>query len=58
MNTFLKNSGINILKSGTTATVMLISKDNILYVAHIGDSRAILSRNGELITLTRDHNLE
>jgi serine/threonine protein phosphatase PrpC len=39
---------------GTTATAVL-KVDNILYVAHAGDSRAILVRNGQAIQLTEDH---
>jgi hypothetical protein len=39
---------------GTTATAVL-KVDNILYVAHAGDSRAILVSNGQAIQLTEDH---
>lgn len=40
--------------SGTTAVVALI-KDNVLDLAWIGDSRAIVIRNGQVIAATRDH---
>ena len=39
---------------GTTATVAAIS-DGRLYLAHIGDSRAYLVRDGKLTQLTLDH---
>jgi len=39
---------------GTTATVILLQKDT-LYLAHVGDSRAYLYRNGALTCLTTDH---
>jgi len=39
---------------GTTCTVALLRGDHS-YIAHIGDSRAYLFREGELERLTRDH---
>lgn len=39
---------------GTTATAAAIARD-VLYVAHIGDSRAYLVRDGQATRLTRDH---
>lgn len=41
---------------GTTITAALIDEGN-LYVAHVGDSRAYLWRNGELYLLTNDHSV-
>ena len=41
---------------GTTMTVAL-SVGNVLFLAHIGDSRAYLFREGRLQQLTRDHTL-
>lgn len=40
--------------TGTTAVVSLI-QDGVLYTAHIGDSRAVLSRKNNPLELTRDH---
>jgi PPM family protein phosphatase len=39
---------------GTTLTVAYVI-DNVLYVAHVGDSRCYLYRGGKLERLTRDH---
>ncbi|MFH2201618.1 MAG: protein phosphatase 2C domain-containing protein [Elusimicrobiota bacterium] len=39
---------------GTTATVVLLRGD-MLYLAHVGDSRAYLYRGRELVRLTTDH---
>jgi protein phosphatase len=41
-------------RMGATAVVLLINK-NTAYVAHVGDSRAYLYRDGRLRLLTRDH---
>lgn len=41
---------------GTTLTVAMIEHRR-LHVAHVGDSRAYLLRDGELVQLTRDHTL-
>ncbi len=41
---------------GTTLTVALVEGDRIR-LAHVGDSRAYLLRNGELRLLTQDHTL-
>lgn len=40
---------------GTTATVLRLRRDGTFLVAHIGDSRAYLSRDGEFRRVTRDH---
>lgn len=39
---------------GCTATAALIIKDK-LYVAHVGDSRAVLSEDKKAVVLTEDH---
>ena len=41
---------------GTTATIGL-RIDNQLYLGHVGDSRAYLIRNKEILQLTHDHSL-
>ena len=41
---------------GTTMTAALVGEDEIT-LAHVGDSRAYLFRDGELTKLTRDHSL-
>lgn len=40
---------------GTTATVLRLRPDGKFLVAHIGDSRAYLRRDGRLERVTRDH---
>lgn len=40
--------------AGSTAVVVLV-KDNMLYCANAGDSRAIASVNGQVETLSVDH---
>src|SRR5919202_2937607 len=41
---------------GTTVTAAYVGADTVT-VAHVGDSRAYLLRDGDLIRLTRDHSL-
>ena len=41
---------------GTTVTAAYVAEDEVV-VAHVGDSRAYLLRDGELVRLTRDHSL-
>ncbi|MCE9636525.1 MAG: protein phosphatase 2C domain-containing protein [Planctomycetes bacterium] len=41
---------------GTTLTALLIANDRA-FVAHVGDSRAYLVRNGRATQITRDHSL-
>lgn len=41
-------------ESGSTGTVAFVRKDRI-YVAHIGDSRAVMSVGGDTEELSRDH---
>jgi protein phosphatase len=41
---------------GTTCTAMIVRRGRA-YFAHIGDSRAYLLRDGEIVQLTQDHSL-
>lgn len=41
---------------GTTCTAMVLLRDKA-YFAHIGDSRAYVCRNGDILRLTMDHTL-
>ncbi|MBW3594026.1 MAG: Stp1/IreP family PP2C-type Ser/Thr phosphatase [Actinobacteria bacterium] len=41
---------------GTTCTLVLVA-DSEIHIAHVGDSRAYLLRDGELSQLTEDHTL-
>ena len=41
---------------GTTTTAAYVDDDEVV-IAHVGDSRAYLLRNGELVRLTKDHSL-
>ncbi|CAD8210342.1 unnamed protein product [Paramecium pentaurelia] len=53
----LMDSGIDITYSGAT-TVIVLSFDNVLYCANIGDSRAIIGRYDNklsVIELSKDH---
>jgi protein phosphatase 1K, mitochondrial len=45
-----------IKNSGTTATVCLLKDNKQLVIAHVGDSQALLCRNGDYQKLTIDHN--
>lgn len=51
---FLRKSNVERLDDGSTGLVSLI-RGNALYVAHIGDSRAILCDAGRVCALTKDH---
>ncbi len=41
---------------GTTLTAVLIAK-KVLYLAHVGDSRAYICRENKIILLTQDHSM-
>lgn len=47
-----------MLTSGTTATVCLLRDGVELVVANVGDSRALLCREGQALRLTNDHDPE
>ena len=51
---FTKVSKYGRAMMGCTSVALAIY-DNMVHVAHIGDSRAYLFRNGEFIQLTKDH---
>jgi protein phosphatase len=42
---------------GTTVVVAVQSQDNYMQIAHVGDSRAYLIRNGKPVLLTQDHSV-
>lgn len=44
-------------RAGTTLVVVLLTKDKY-YVANAGDSRGVLSRNGQAVALSNDHKPE
>ena len=52
----LSCSDSEVKNSGTTATVCLLKDDVQLVIAHVGDSQALLCRNGQCQKLTIDHN--
>src|SRR3954466_13755243 len=41
---------------GTTVTAAYVAEDTV-YIAHVGDSRCYVLRDGDLIRLTHDHSL-
>ncbi len=41
--------------SGTTATVCLLRNSVELHIAHVGDSKALMCRQGKVVRLTQDH---
>jgi len=42
---------------GTTVVVAVQSDDHYMQIAHVGDSRAYLVRNGKPVLLTQDHSV-
>eukprot|EP00873_Tetraselmis_striata_P000418 jgi/Tetstr1/420682/TSEL_011768.t1 len=48
------NQGKQLDETGSTATCVLARKDRVI-VANVGDSRAVLSRNGRAIDLSTEH---
>lgn len=53
-NAMLNEESIKEQMAGSTAICCLI-RDNKLYCANAGDSRAVACRNGSLVTLSNDH---
>jgi serine/threonine protein phosphatase PrpC len=53
----ITSSNAPAITSGCTAVVTLL-KDNVLYVANLGNSRCILSRSNEALALSEDHKPE
>ena len=45
-----------LLGMGTTATAMML-RHGWAYIAHVGDSRCYMQRQGKLVQLTEDHSL-
>ncbi|KAF9899443.1 Protein phosphatase 2C 2, partial [Linnemannia zychae] len=45
----------NSESSGCTAITAIVSDRNILYVGNVGDSRAVLSRDGAAVAMSVDH---
>ena len=44
--------------TGTTATVCLLQNNVDLVIGHVGDTRAILCREGDALRLSKDHTPE
>eukprot|EP01064_Diplonema_japonicum_P029055 TRINITY_DN460_c1_g1_i1.p1 TRINITY_DN460_c1_g1~~TRINITY_DN460_c1_g1_i1.p1 ORF type:complete len:367 (+),score=71.63 TRINITY_DN460_c1_g1_i1:68-1168(+) len=40
---------------GSTGVVTLITPDDVLHCANVGDSRCVVSKNGEAVALSNDH---
>lgn len=51
---FLEVASANFYDDGSTACVVM-ARENKLYVANVGDSRAVLLRGDEAIALSKDH---
>jgi serine/threonine protein phosphatase PrpC len=46
-----------MLKGMGTTAVLMFARDERIYIAHVGDSRAYLVRDGRIVRLTKDHSL-
>lgn len=51
---FLETARLNNEESGSVCVSVIYSGDT-LHIAHTGDSRAVLCRNGTAVYLTSDH---
>lgn len=54
MDTNTKDNDLLAKDMGTTANIILI-KNNYIYVANVGDSMAVVFKNGEAIRLNQEH---
>jgi len=54
LKVYQKSQQLNVGRMGTTLTAAYVFGD-MLYLAHVGDSRAYLIRDGRAICLTEDH---
>jgi serine/threonine protein phosphatase PrpC len=50
------SENLELKRMGTTCTALVL-RDQRAYVAHVGDSRAYLIRDGGIVRLTRDHSM-
>lgn len=48
---------VSVRGMGTTVVVAVHSDDNYMQIAHVGDSRAYLVRDGKPVLLTQDHSV-
>jgi PPM family protein phosphatase len=53
----VSNNDPTVQGMGTTIVVAVQSDDYHLYIAHVGDSRAYMIREGKTIVLTQDHSV-
>lgn len=51
----LRNEQGDLLKAGSTLVSVLVNRKKLMWCS-VGDSRAYLVRNGEMVQLTQDHN--
>jgi protein phosphatase len=54
---FERASGNDNLKGMGTTIVVALAEGDLVHIAHVGDSRAYLLREGELRRITQDHSL-
>ncbi|PIR26702.1 MAG: protein phosphatase [Deltaproteobacteria bacterium CG11_big_fil_rev_8_21_14_0_20_42_23] len=54
---FDESKKVATLKGMGTTTVMLLFRNNLVYIGNVGDSRAYRVRDGEVEQITQDHSL-
>ena len=54
---FLEKAEKESIQGGSTATIAVVIKSQV-YVANVGDSEAILCRNGKAVIITTCHNMQ